>query len=138
MATNISDGVGALSPAQGQVSVLPETRDERTCRAREVLDRVGDKWSLSVVYELGNATRRFTELKRRIPGISQRMLTATLRGLERDGMVARTVHPTVPPRVDYELTPLGQTLLETVSALTNWAVHHCDDIDEARREYDAR
>jgi DNA-binding HxlR family transcriptional regulator len=111
--------------------------DAAACHARQILDRVGDKWSLTVIHQLG-ATRRFTELKRAIPGISQRMLTVTLRGLERDGLVSRTVHPVVPPRVDYELTPLGQTLLGTVCTLMTWAVEHGDEIDEARAAYDER
>src|SRR4051812_16189065 len=81
------------------------------CHLREVLDRVGDKWSVLVIYLLGDGTRRFTELLRSIDGISQRMLTVTVRGLERDGLVTRTVHPVVPPRVDYALTTLGRTLL---------------------------
>ncbi|NIH80213.1 winged helix-turn-helix transcriptional regulator [Amycolatopsis viridis] len=114
-----------------------ERRDDRTCRVRDVLDRVGDKWSLTVVAELGRGTLRFGELKRRIPGISQRVLTSTVRALERDGLVSRTVHPVVPPRVDYELTPLGHTLLDTAWALMNWALEHTDDIDRARAAYDA-
>lgn len=109
-----------------------------TCGVREVLDRVGDKWSLAVINELGPGPRRFTELKRAFDGISQRMLTLTLRGLERDGLVTRTVHPVVPPRVDYELTPLGRTLLETGWGLMNWALRHRDEMDRARRLYDAR
>jgi DNA-binding HxlR family transcriptional regulator len=113
-------------------------RDEATCRVRDVLDRVGDKWSVTVVDQLGRGPRRFTELKRDIPGISQRMLTVTLRGLERDGLVTRTVHPVVPPRVDYELTPVGKTLLDTAWALIDWALAHLDDIDQARQEYDRR
>ena len=112
-------------------------RDDMTCRVREILDRIGDKWSLTVISELGNATRRFTELKRGIPGISQRMLTATLRGLERDGLVTRTVYPVVPPRVDYTLTPLGRTLLDTVWTLIRWSLLHVGDIDQARARYDA-
>jgi DNA-binding HxlR family transcriptional regulator len=111
---------------------------ERLCFARQILDRIGDKWSIAVIYTLGDTTKRFTELKREIDGISQRMLTATLRSLERDGLVRRTVHPVVPPRVDYELTDLGRTLFGTVCNLTLWAVHHADDIAEARAEYDAR
>jgi DNA-binding HxlR family transcriptional regulator len=113
-------------------------RDEETCRVRDILDRVGDKWSLTVISELGGDVRRFSELKRRIPGISQRMLTATLRALERDGLVARTVYPVVPPRVDYELTALGRTLLESAWMLMNWVLEHVDDIGKARAEYDAR
>lgn len=108
------------------------------CRARDVLDRVGDKWSVSVIYLLGGGTLRFTELLRGIDGISQRMLTVTLRGLERDGVVTRLVHPVVPPRVDYDLTPMGHTLLSTVTALVEWADHHTEDIDAARRSYDGR
>jgi DNA-binding HxlR family transcriptional regulator len=115
-----------------------QIKDPALCGVREVLDRVGDKWSLAVINELGHGSRRFTELKRAIEGISQRMLTVTLRGLERDGLITRTVHPVVPPRVDYELTSLGYTLLETVWALMNWAIKYRDDIDEARRRFDAR
>ena len=108
------------------------------CRAREVLARVGDKWSLYVIHLLGAHTKRFTELRRSIDGISQRMLTVTLRGLERDGLVTRTVHATVPPRVDYTLTPMGRTLLDTVCALIQWADKHLDDIEAARAAYDQR
>jgi DNA-binding HxlR family transcriptional regulator len=108
------------------------------CEARQILDRVGDKWSMSVIYELGSGSRRFTELRRAIDGISQRMLTATVRILERDGLVLRTVHPVVPPRVDYTLTPLGQTLLGTVYQLMKWAVEHADEINDARAAYDIR
>lgn len=117
-------------------SEVLSARDSDTCRIREILDRVGDKWSLTVISELGRGSQRFTELKNAIPGISQRMLTATLRGLERDGLVGRTVHPVVPPRVDYELTPLGLTLLETAWAVMTWALDHMDDVDKARFAYD--
>jgi DNA-binding HxlR family transcriptional regulator len=109
-----------------------------TCWARAVLDRIGDKWSLYVIHLLGGGTKRFSELRRMIDGISQRMLTVTLRGLERDGLVSRTVHPTVPPRVDYALTPLGQTLLSTVCTLLQWADEHLPEIDAARAAYDRR
>lgn len=108
------------------------------CRAREILDRVGDKWSLQVIALLGERTKRFTELKREIDGISQRMLTVTLRGLERDGIVTRTVYPVVPPRVDYSLTPMGATLMDAASTLVLWAENHLTEIDAARAEYDAR
>ena len=107
-------------------------------RAREVLDRVGDKWSLLVIGLLGDGSRRFSELRRGIAGISQRMLTVTLRGLERDGLVTRTVHPTVPPRVEYALTFMGRTLLTTVCDLVDWADKHVGDIDAARTTYDQR
>jgi DNA-binding HxlR family transcriptional regulator len=127
-------------PAWEDLSELlkdPEYHD-RTCKAREILDRVGDKWSLAVIHRLGRTTLRFTELKRDIPGISQRMLTATVRTLERDGLVRRTVYPVVPPRVDYALTPLGETLLATVCTLMAWADQHSDEIDAAREAYDER
>lgn len=113
------------------------TETEANCRAREVLDRVGDKWSVVVLHHLSTGTLRFTELLRAIPGISQRMLTVTLRGLERDGLVRRTVHPVVPPHVDYELTPLGATLRDIVSSLLAWAHQHLEDIGQARESYDA-
>jgi DNA-binding HxlR family transcriptional regulator len=104
---------------------------------REILDRVGDKWSVLVIALLGEQGRRFSELRRSIEGISQRMLTLTLRQLERDGLVARTVHATVPPRVDYALTPLGESVLEPIMALMQWAQEHGTDVAEARRRYEA-
>ncbi|HVR19096.1 MAG TPA: helix-turn-helix domain-containing protein [Polyangiaceae bacterium] len=111
--------------------------ESETCLAvREVLNRVGDKWSILVVTLLREGPKRFSELKRTIEGISQRMLTLTLRGLERDGLVTRSVFPIVPPRVDYALTPLGKTLLEPVNALAAWAERHRAEIQEARRRFD--
>ena len=101
-----------------------------------VLSRIGDKWSVLVIMLLGDGPRRFNELKRMIGGISQRMLTLTLRGLERDGLVTRTVFPTVPPRVDYELTDLGRGLSEPVKALGAWAHAHQPDIETARQNFD--
>ncbi len=106
------------------------------CRAREVLDRVGDKWSMYVVSLLGGGTMRFSELRRGIEGITPRMLTVTLRTLERDGLVSRVAYPVVPPRVEYTLTPMGETLLQTVSALVGWADAHLAEIDAARAAYD--
>ena len=109
------------------------------CRGvADVLSRVGDKWSVLVIMLLGDRPRRFNELKRMIGGISQRMLTLTLRGLERDGLVTRTVFPTVPPRVDYELTDLGRGLSEPVKALGAWAHRHQPDIEMARQNFDGR
>ena len=108
------------------------------CQASEVLGRVGDKWSLQVIFALGGGTRRFTDLKRGIDGISQRMLTVTLRGLERDGIVSRTMYPVMPPRVDYTLTPMGRTLLDAAGTLIGWAHAHLDEIEAARAAYDAR
>jgi DNA-binding HxlR family transcriptional regulator len=109
-----------------------------TCQARDILGRIGDKWSLYVIFVLGDRTLRFTELKRGVEGISQRMLTVTLRGLERDGIVSRTVYPVVPPRVEYALTPMGRTLLDTVGTLVRWADDHVALIERARTAYDAR
>lgn len=103
-----------------------------------VLNRVGDKWSVLIVMILGEGPRRFNELKRQIDGISQRMLTLTLRGLERDGLVSRTVEPTVPPRVTYALTELGESLKEPVEALGRWAMAHIGCIRAAQGRFDAR
>ena len=117
---------------------LPGDPDHSECIVvREILDRVGDKWSVLVIALLGTRSHRFSELKRAIEGISQRMLTLTLRQLEHDGLVARTVHATVPPRVDYALTPLGESVLEPIEGLTRWAQEHGSDIAEARRRYEA-
>jgi DNA-binding HxlR family transcriptional regulator len=108
-------------------------------RARDVLARIGDKWSVYVIHVLGDArTLRFNELRSRVEGISQRMLTVTLRGLERDGLVARKVYPEVPPRVEYTLTPLGTTLRQLVRALVAWSAAHLTEVDAARAAYDAR
>jgi DNA-binding HxlR family transcriptional regulator len=107
------------------------------CRAiGDVLARVGDKWSVLVVTRLGGGPLRFNELRRTIGGISQRMLTLTLRGLERDGLVTRTVFPTIPPRVDYALTPLGRDLLTPVAALGTWAIRNQPKIARAREQFD--
>ena len=105
---------------------------------REVLTRVGDKWSVLVIVLLGDGARRFSDLRRAVEGISQRMLTHTLRGLERDGLVVRTVFPTVPPRVEYALGPLGKTLLKTVTDLANWASSSRPEIERARADFDRR
>ncbi|MEW2515538.1 helix-turn-helix domain-containing protein [Streptomyces sp. NPDC046870] len=113
-------------------------RQEEPCRTREVLNIVGDKWSLLVVRNLSQGPRRFTELKRAIDGISQRMLTVTLRGLERDGILTRTVRNVMPPHVSYELTPMGRTLRQATAPLLEWSIAHLADIDAARAAYDAR
>jgi DNA-binding HxlR family transcriptional regulator len=105
---------------------------------REILSRVGDKWSVLVIGLLGERTHRFSELMREIEGISTRMLTLTLRQLERDGLVAREVFPVVPPRVEYSLTALGVSVLEPITGLTRWAADHGTDVAEARRTYDER
>src|SRR5205823_13722228 len=109
------------------------------CHAHDVLSRIGDKWSVYVIHVLGDAqTLRFTELRSQVDGISQRMLTVTLRGLERDGLVSRTVYPEVPPRVEYSLTPLGATLRQLVRGLVKWSGDHLAEVDAARTTYDAR
>jgi DNA-binding HxlR family transcriptional regulator len=103
----------------------------------EILGRIGDKWSVLVVMSLRDGPRRFSEIRRAIPGVSQRMLTLTLRGLERDGLVSRKVTPTIPPRVDYELTALGRSLQSPVIALGQWAMDNLPRIQAARSVFDA-
>jgi len=102
----------------------------------EVLSRIGDKWSVLVVMYLGTGPWRFNEIRRAINGISQRMLTLTLRGLERDGLVTRTVFPTIPPRVDYELTELGHSLRAPIEALGRWAIANRPEVEAARQRFD--
>ena len=126
-----------MSPTHARPRPSHPPSHDQCLAAREVLNRVGDKWSVFVVGLLGEGPRRFSELKRTIDGISQRMLTLTLRGLERDGLVTRKVFPTIPPRVDYALTPLGATLLEPVRALAAWAQEHRPEIQSARDRFDA-
>jgi DNA-binding HxlR family transcriptional regulator len=109
-----------------------------SCRVRTILARIGDKWAIYVVDRLGAGPRRFSELHRGIDGITARMLTVTLRGLERDGIVTRTVHASVPPRVDYALTPLGETLGVAIAQLVGWADEHLPEIESAQAAYDAR
>src|SRR6202167_2970780 len=123
-----------------KVPVLPPNAHlDSDCRGvASVLARVGDKWTVFVIMLLGDGPRRFNEIKRMIGGISQRMLTLTLRGLERDGLVTRTVFPTIPPRVDYELTALGRGLWRPVEALGKWAGEHQVEIEDARTRFDRR
>ena len=117
----------------------PNAHLESDCRGvASILARVGDKWSVFVIMMLGGGPKRFNEIKRMIGGISQRMLTLTLRGLERDGLVTRTVFPTIPPRVDYELTDLGRGLAQPVKALGQWAFDHLPAIEGARTSFDTR
>src|SRR5712692_10264185 len=125
-------------PQEGTALIPSNLHVPEDCRAvSEVLARVGDKWTVLVVSTLGDGPKRFNELRRALGSISQRMLTLTLRGLERDGLLTRTVFPTVPPRVDYELTRLGRSLLEPVSALGLWARQNRSAIAEARHRFDA-
>src|SRR5256714_3601242 len=123
---------------QEGTSLIPSNLHQpEDCRAvSEVLSRVGDKWTVLVVGTLGDGPKRFNELRRALGSISQRMLTLTLRALERDGLVTRTVFPTIPPRVDYELTRLGHSLLEPVSGLGLWARQNRSAIEDARRRFD--
>ncbi|MGI8611524.1 MAG: winged helix-turn-helix transcriptional regulator [Sphingomicrobium sp.] len=102
-----------------------------------LLSRIGDKWTVLVVATLGDGPRRFNELRREIPSVSQRMLTLTLRNLERDGIVSRTVTPSIPPRVDYELTALGHSLLTPITGLTQWALDNVEHIHGAQARFDA-
>ena len=127
---SILQGGTFLKPA-----VVHETQD---CRAiSEMLSRVGDKWSVLIITYLGDGPMRFSELKRGVGGISQKMLTTSLRNLERDGFVTRTVTPLRPPRVDYSLTPLGFDLLKPVTGLADWTRTNMAQIDAARRRFDA-
>ncbi|GAA2861689.1 helix-turn-helix domain-containing protein [Streptosporangium fragile] len=105
---------------------------------RQMVDRVGDKWSMLVIAALGAEAQRFSRLKARVEGINQRMLTRTLRSLERDGVVERTVHPTSPPRVEYVLTAIGRELFVAVAAICEWAQRHLDEVETSRRVFDER
>src|SRR6476659_8825359 len=122
--------------------ITPPPEIEHTpanCRAREMIVRVADKWSMYVIHVLANAgPLRFNEIRRRVDGVSQRMLTVTLRGLERDGLVRRAMYPEVPPRVEYALTPLGSTLRDIVGELIDWSGRHLLEVDRARSAYDER
>ena len=111
---------------------------DRNCPSRQLLDRIGDTWSVLIIATLAGGPRRYSQLAARIDGVSPKMLTQTLRGLERDGMISRTVFPEVPPRVEYDLTGLGRSLLGLVSGMSTWAEEHIDDVIEARVDYDAR
>jgi len=140
----VEDGTSAVpgycahtDPVDGEFDVANwDTRED--CEVRQILDRIADKWSLLAIALLDRRPLRFTELRRQIDGISQRMLALTLRHLERDGLVSRTVHPTVPPRVDYALTTLGSTLHETIKSLVTWTEAHQNEIAAARTAYDRR
>ncbi|SDE03034.1 winged helix-turn-helix transcriptional regulator [Glycomyces harbinensis] len=103
---------------------------------REVLDRIGDKWTVLVISTLSGSSLRYSDLQASIPGISQRMLTVTLKALERDGMILRTAYPEIPPRVEYELTALGRSLLDSAMALVSWAVAHHEDVGASRRAHE--
>jgi DNA-binding HxlR family transcriptional regulator len=121
------------------VTIEPPDRESEDCRAvSSVLARVGDKWSVQIIVRLGDGPKRFNQIKRMVGGISQRMLTLTLRGLERDGLVTRKQFPTIPPRVEYELTRLGRSLWDAVEPLGAWAQGHVKQIVRARAAFDKR
>lgn len=109
---------------------------DANCPTRRILDRIGDRWTVLIIGVLGEGDARFSELRRRVDGISQKMLTQTLRGLERDGLVLRTVYPEVPVRVEYALTDAGRTLLEPLLALQEWAIEHLGDVSASQDAYD--
>jgi len=128
----------------GNIEVTPSESErgkgwvvDPQCPVRDALDRIGDKWSTLVLVTLADRPRRFSEVRRAIPGISKRMLTQTFRELERDGLIARTVFPTKPPSVEYRLTPLGETMLEPLRALADWANRSHEAIKNARLAFDA-
>lgn len=127
-----------MKPGHTEVTdIEPSIHLPGDCRAvSSVLARVGDKWSVLIIVMLSDGPRRFNEIKRAVGGISQRMLTLTLRGLERDGLVTRTIFPTIPPRVDYELTELGHSLRRPVESLGRWVLAHLEEIETARRRFD--
>lgn len=122
--------------SQRNTGVTVQAVNAHACPVREVLDRVSGKWSVQILVAAAHGPIRFTELERGIEGISRRMLTLTLRNLERDGLVTRTVHPTVPPKVEYELTPVARELHETLQRLTDWAERNRVYIAESRATYD--
>lgn len=120
-------------------AVRPDDHQHDKCRLLgQILDRVGDKWTIMAVGALSEGPMRFNEMMRHIGGVSHRMLTLTLRALERDGMVSRTAYPTIPPKVEYELTPLGRSLTEPLATLLQWGETHSDEIEVARKVFDDR
>jgi len=125
-----------VTPQANPVAPLGPCGDD-DCGVRDVLDRIGDKWTVLVIVELSQGVRRFRELQRAIPGISQRMLTLTTRRLCRDGLVERTAYATIPPQVDYRLTPTGESLAAAVFDLADWSRTHKDSIAAARQRWDA-
>lgn len=128
----VTNGVD-LASEDGRFDVMAAA-----CPTREVIGRVGDKWSLLVLYALSTGTKRFSQLRTQVEGISQKMLTQTLRTLERDGLVDRRAYPTIPPKVEYRLTPLGHSLEGAIAVVRRWAYSHMDEITAARADYDGK
>jgi DNA-binding HxlR family transcriptional regulator len=129
--------VAAGSSGIAEAAVSARTVYDEACPLREVLDRVGGKWSVQILVATVRGPIRFTQLERSVEGVSRRMLTLTLRNLERDGLLQRTVYPTIPPKVEYAATPMAQELHEHLVGLTSWAERHRADVAAARRAYDA-
>jgi DNA-binding HxlR family transcriptional regulator len=127
----LEGSVTFTASADGRYDVL-----SAACPTRQIINRIGDRWSLLVLYALENGTLRFQELRRTVDGVSQKMLTQTLRALERDGLLSRTVYASVPPRVEYALTPLGRGLTERIALIREWAYDNIDHIERARRDFD--
>jgi DNA-binding HxlR family transcriptional regulator len=127
------EGSAARPSPDGRFDVLAAA-----CPTRQVINRIGDRWSLLVLYALERGTLRFQELRRAVDGVSQKMLTQTLRNLERDGLVQREVYAAVPARVEYSLTPLGRSLSGRIAAIRSWAYDHMDTIEAARAAFDSR
>jgi DNA-binding HxlR family transcriptional regulator len=123
----------ALASKDGRFDVMAAA-----CPTRQVVGRIGDRWTLLVLYALGRGTLRFSALRDEVEGVSQKMLTQTLRALERDGLVERHVYPVVPPKVEYTLTPLGAGLAKEIAGIRTWAYAHMDEIEAARADFDAR
>jgi DNA-binding HxlR family transcriptional regulator len=128
----VTTGLG-LESEDGRFDVMAAA-----CPTRQVIGRVGDKWSLLILSALSTGTKRFSQLHSEVEGISQKMLTQTVRALERDGLVHRHAYPTIPPKVEYRLTPLGQSLEDTVAVVRRWAYTHMDEISASREDYDQR
>lgn len=127
-----------MTSLEGTSAAVGPVHCSDNCGARAVLDRVGDKWSMYVIMVLGGGTKRFSDLRREIEAITPRMLTVTLRSLERDGLISRKVYAVVPPRVEYTLTQLGATLVDSVTPLIGWANSHRREIEDARADYDRK
>lgn len=126
-----------MPPGRSDFPLRPEMSARDECRGlAQIIDRIGDKWTVMVVGNLSGGSMRFNELMRNVPSVSHRMLTLTLRGLERDGLVKRTPHATIPPRVDYELTELGRSLIHPLTQLAQWAAAQRSAIEIARQGYD--
>ncbi|MFF5975351.1 winged helix-turn-helix transcriptional regulator [Streptomyces sp. NPDC012769] len=136
--TDVTTSAGPAGPEVPDVPDVPIVSCAEECGVRDVQDRLGDKWTVHVVVELAAGPRRFKELQRLVEGVSQRMLTFTLRRLERDGLVSRQVYPTTPPQVEYSLTETGHSMTHLIKQLIDWSLDHRSTIARSREEWDAR